>query len=222
MTKKRPPTHDPSPALGDLRRFISAAHVDPPVDDDDEAVIKIAEVVWREMRDSLSRARAEADLNRQRAAAEASPVGDPITIAELFASRIKLLRELCDRTQEHLAADMRSLGFVTWKRITVAETESAKRRPSWEELFGLAVLFGLPVADLIGFGAKWGQAIRLNERVTINALSLKLLAGVATGPDGEITGHGVDLATGARVIGVDPGSPQDWRPGVALWGSEDQ
>lgn len=147
-------------------------------------------------RDSALRARVEVqELERRR---KLSELGDPVKVGQVIAEKIKALREAHDNyTQEDLAEDMRRLGFVTWKRMTVTEVELGKRRPSWEELVGLAILFGVSVAKLIGLADK---PVALNERMTVSPMQLQSLVGAVTtvGPGSD--GCSVEIPNTSVVI----------------------
>lgn len=177
------------------------------------AYLEVAMLEW-----NLPQARIEIERRKQLDALDALPGDSQVDLKALLARRLKELRVRSRRTQDELAQDMQRLGFVTWKRITVAETESEKRRPSWEELFGFAVLFGVTVADLLAGDVRADEAVVLNERIVMNASTTSLLAGLE-----EVRLAGIqevrataDNTVGARVIGVEPGSPEDWRPAVDL------
>src|SRR5438105_4710796 len=61
------------------------------------------------------------DQTRLRAQRQALTSGKPVTVAAVIARALKVFREGTSTTQQQLAEDMQRLGFVTWKRITVAE-----------------------------------------------------------------------------------------------------
>lgn len=80
---------------------------------------------------------------------------------------------------------MRREGFG-WQRITVAETESGRRRPTLEELLELAEHFDVDLVTIVT-AFEPGESCRLNPSKAISA--------------GE-------ARTRIRAIGLDPG---DWR-----------
>lgn len=152
------------------------------------------------------------EVNRHRALLGSAT---SVTITAVIARSVKQMRQQCGRTQAQLADDMSRLGF-DWKRITVAETESGKRRPSWEELVGLCALFGTPLPKVLG-GLNMPEVIELNERHLVNAANYVLLIGMDPDdlftPNVDIERLEVAAVAGAAIAQVDaPFSDEDWRP----------
>lgn len=143
-----------------------------------------------------------------------------VSVGEILARSIRQARQLADVTQTQLADAMNRLGFVGWKRITVAETESGKRRPSWEELLGLCALFGTDVTGMLTAVGE-DENVRLNEREVLTAAEYSYLTTNFSEPghfgltiDGENPGS-------LSLTGVDAaGDDADWRP-VARWLRQD-
>src|SRR4051812_34800786 len=83
----------------------------------------------QEAKNRMSEALAVA--RRERIRREREAVGEwveLIRLSEVAALSMKTLRTKAEMTQQQLAQTMQQLGFVGWKRITVAEIESLKRR----------------------------------------------------------------------------------------------
>jgi transcriptional regulator with XRE-family HTH domain len=144
----------------------------------------------------------------------------PVTFGEVVARSVKLLRERATITQQQLAVYMERLGFVSWKRITVAEVESGKRKLSIEEMVGLAALFDAPVASVLcAFESR--EALALNERWVVTSGQAQELV---TGESLERSWLGVrlyDTNTGNAIGSEDAGFflEEDWRPAEAVWGT---
>lgn len=124
---------------------------------------------------------------------------DSEELKDLIRWRVKAWREESGRTQSELAGDMERLGFVTWKRITVAEVESGKRRLSFEELLGLTMLFGQTVDRMVA----WTDGmVVLNERQSIDRFTLHALLGHDVVDAGEAAADSLGIAE----------PDDDWRP----------
>lgn len=135
----------------------------------------------------------------------------PLRLGAIVATALKRLREECGVTQAELADDMARLGFVTWKRITVAETESGKRRPTWEELLGYCVLFAIPLMSIIDSEIDLDDMVVLNERQELTDDEFSYLVRGQPPRDGYWLHEmgSIDLAA-ATVIGGSEDT--DWRP----------
>lgn len=146
-------------------------------------------------------------------ASQAVPTA-PTTIGRLIARELRDLRDRSGRSQSQLATDMERLGFIGWKRITVAETESGKRRLTWEELLGFCSLFGVPLTTLLGsVDVPVGEAVVLNERRTLTTDQF-LAAVFGTADRVQPSAFVRELA---EIAGIDePGDALDWRPVAAM------
>lgn len=93
-----------------------------------------------------------ATLNALGVAVEAGGVGfvanAVLSYSAVVGTNVKAVREEAGWTQARLAESMTEIGF-NWKRITVAEAESNKRRISYEELCAFAALFSVTIASLL-------------------------------------------------------------------------
>lgn len=70
-------------------------------------------------------------------------------VVEAVAAQVKSLRAKQDWTQDDLAAKLREKGFPHWTRSVIAALESKNRQITLEDLIALAVVFNVPLADLI-------------------------------------------------------------------------
>jgi len=73
----------------------------------------------------------------------------PTTYADVLARNIRSARTRIDIGQDSLAARMRALGFDAWIRQTVSSTERGRRRPTAEEMLGLAYSLETTIARLM-------------------------------------------------------------------------
>ena len=73
----------------------------------------------------------------------------PDTYREILARNIRAARSRIGIGQEDLAVRMRALGYQAWIRQTVGATERARRRPTAEEVLGLAACLGTSVQHLM-------------------------------------------------------------------------
>jgi transcriptional regulator with XRE-family HTH domain len=136
-----------------------------------------------------------------------------IEIGEVVARSVKWVRESARITQQQLADDMGRLGFVNWKRITVAEVESGKRRLSVEEMIGIAVLFDVPVAYLMA-GFRGDEVVALNERLLLTPSQAQELITGEPVESGWLWGLRLKATAAGRAIATQFGIPgeDDWRP----------
>jgi transcriptional regulator with XRE-family HTH domain len=68
---------------------------------------------------------------------------------EILTRNIRAARSRADIGQESLAARMRALGFSSWIRQTVGATERGRRRPTAEEILGLAYALQTTISALM-------------------------------------------------------------------------
>jgi transcriptional regulator with XRE-family HTH domain len=135
---------------------------------------------------------------------------DPFTFSasprdEVNAS-VRGLREDAGLTQEQFTEVMRSAGF-DWKRSTVTEIDRMGRRVSYEELWGIAAVFGVPVASLL---LPSEVSLELNPLMTVDGRRARELL---VGKGGSIgTGGPTWLAASHAVPdGVDRPARDLWR-----------
>lgn len=139
--------------------------------------------------------------------------GEPRTFQAITARALKKLRSECGWTARELAEAMDALGFVTWKRITVAECEIGKRRLSFEELLGLSILFGLTVEDMIT-SLEEGEVLVMNERrsLTLDETMTLIRGHGPLGSEGSgILGRFEFQEHGRQIAGIES-AEDDWRP----------
>lgn len=73
----------------------------------------------------------------------------PDTYREILARNIRAARSRIGIGQEDVAVRMRALGYQAWIRQTVGATERGRRRPTAEEILGLAACLGTTVQYLM-------------------------------------------------------------------------
>jgi transcriptional regulator with XRE-family HTH domain len=73
----------------------------------------------------------------------------PTTYADVLARNIRAARNRIDIGQDSMAARMRALGYTAWIRQTASSTERGRRRPTAEEIFGLACALETTIANLM-------------------------------------------------------------------------
>lgn len=73
----------------------------------------------------------------------------PTPYADVIARNIRAARSRADIGQESLAARMRALGYEAWIRQTVGSTERGRRRPTAEEILGLAYALQTTIGALM-------------------------------------------------------------------------
>jgi transcriptional regulator with XRE-family HTH domain len=185
----------------------SAASSDDDADDWHSEAATVFATVVRDIEDRRLEAR------RAQLAGDATPV----EFVNVAARTAKQLREEAGWTQQDLADAMVRLGFITWKRITVAESESGKRRLSTEELCGLSILFAVPVAGLLT-ALRRGEVMAINEQRYLNMDQLRELVHGYGFIDEEQYGiRGYVGRTVGNILGLE--SPEDdWTPGADVWG----
>ncbi len=143
--------------------------------------------------------------------AEGPPSWDtPFTASfrDTIGSNLRALRVEAEWTQVQLAESMTTLGF-DWKRITVAEVEAATRGVSFEEVLGLAVLFAVPMVELLV-----PDGTRL-EFPPID-LSAETVRELIIGSDGKMGEGGITWRAAARAAGKQR-RKSEWRPAADLW-----
>lgn len=98
----------------------------------------------------------------------------PTTYSDVLAQNIRAARSRTDLGQEAVAERMRHLGFTAWIRQTVGSTERGRRRPTAEEMLGLAICLETSVQRLMTplWEDKWvelpsGEALRVGAVVSL-------------------------------------------------------
>lgn len=168
--------------------------------DVDEALLDESMVAINRMILELARGRIE--LRR-----EAMPP-KTLTVAQAIGANLRAIRNESGETatQAYVAECMQRLGF-DWKRITVAEVESGKRRLSWEEAVGISILFATSVVELAGYPR--GDVVLTDTTQLTAGQYWQLMAGnrddpgLSIGPTGDVS---------AALLGVEEFSEDDWRP----------
>lgn len=135
------------------------------------------------------------------------------SFSEVIGENLKAIREESGWTQAGVAEVMVSLGF-DWKRITYAEVEACTRRVTFEELLGLAVLFAVPVLELL-------IPTEAPDNTTVLAwetgdLSASMVKELFIGHGGVLGQGGLTWRAAAQAAGP-PGGPKSWRPAADLW-----
>lgn len=141
---------------------------------------------------------------------------EPLDFGATIARNLREIRLQTGWTQASLATAMERLGFG-WKRATVAEVEGGSRRVSLEELLALAVLYAVPMVELLL--PIESEPIRWTAGSQLSSTQIRdLLYGVDDGPDGEqrLIAGGPGWTVAADVAGSGTGQG-DWRPASDLW-----
>jgi transcriptional regulator with XRE-family HTH domain len=73
----------------------------------------------------------------------------PVLYGKILSRNIAAARTRLDIDQEEVASRMRKLGYAAWIRQTVSATERGRRRPTAEEIPGLAIALATTVARLL-------------------------------------------------------------------------
>lgn len=125
----------------------------------------------------------------------------PTTYAEVLARNVRAARSRIDLGQDAVAARMRALGFSAWLRQTVGSTERGRRRPTAEEILGLAFALETTVQRLLTpIGEdKWVE-LPSGMSVDVNAV-VRLVDG---SNDGAIEWYGnTPIRTGASLAALE-------------------
>ena len=93
----------------------------------------------------------------------------------VLGRNISAARGRLQLSQGAAAARMRSLGFQ-WQQQTLAAVETAKRRATAEEIFGLALALDTTIAALMSASDQDGE-VQLPGGIAIGAVSVERLAG---------------------------------------------
>jgi transcriptional regulator with XRE-family HTH domain len=154
-----------------------------------------------------------------------SGMAAPTTPGAILAGNIAAARVRRRLQQSDLADRMRALGWK-WVRQTVGEVENNRRRPSAEELYGLAEALDVSIPELMAPSDSDGE-VRLPGGIVIGAVSVQRLAGRGVN-DRSILWDGNAVAAAAvrgRLPGADPFDrellaqpdwtevPDKWHPG---------
>lgn len=100
-------------------------------------------------------------------------------LSALVGGRVRKLREERGWTQDQLAGHLRMIG-LNWPRSTVAKLERGERAVSLEELLLVAMIFDLPIADLVP-----GTA----DEIALTPLSSVRAGDLSAFLRGEVTPH---------------------------------
>lgn len=141
------------------------------------------------------------------------------TFTGTISDHIRQLRKEAGWTQAELADAMAQLGF-RWRRVTVAEVETAgmaeaeelrrsPRRVNWEELLGLAALFGEPMVKFLLPKDNYLD-------FPTGEVSPEDVEELVIGKGGTVGDGGASWETAGRVCGDSIGGAEK-RPAVALW-----
>jgi len=184
--------------LADLTELLTEATTSDSVDP--------VEVIRQAATAAEDAARAAVRANRSQQSVLAS-----VTLPEAIARNVRECRVLSGWSQERVAEAMARLGYP-WKRITVAEVEGGSRRVGLEELLGIAILFSVPVVDLL--------RLKFNEELVIAGVSTPLSAvevgQVITGPADRPDFDGSAWVL-PRLLATLNLEADDWRPAKAYW-----
>ena len=95
----------------------------------------------------------------------------PTPYSDVLAQNIRAARSRTDLGQEAVAERMQNLGFSAWIRQTVSSTERGRRRPTGEEILGLAICLETTAQRLMTplWEDKW-VALPSGEALTVGAV----------------------------------------------------
>jgi 8-oxo-dGTP diphosphatase len=137
----------------------------------------------------------------------------PDTYREILARNIRAARSRLGIGQDNVALRMRALGYDAWIRQTVSSTERGRRRPTAEEILGLAACLGTTVQHLMSPLLFQDGPVELPSGAVLAPGQVRSLI-FGTGPnDEQIRGSSVQGATDLRGI--------RWQGDAPVWeGSE--
>lgn len=130
----------------------------------------------------------------------------PTTYADVLARNIRSARTRIDIGQDSLAARMRALGFGAWIRQTVSSTERGRRRPTAEEILGLAYALETTIARLM-MPTEEDKQVEFPSGAAISVESVRLSVA------GKII-HGILTWEGDKPVPAGDGTPVPELPPV--------
>lgn len=130
----------------------------------------------------------------------------PTTYADVLARNIRAARSRLGLGQESLATRMRALGYEAWLRQTVGSTERGRRRPTAEEILGLAVCLETTVHHLMSPLLQDGP-VELPAGLLLTAGQVRALVFGWGLNDAQLPGSGVQDARDGRGIRWHDDSP---------------
>ena len=101
----------------------------------------------------------------------------PTSYSNVLARNLRAARSRIGLGQESVAERMRALGYEAWLRQTVGATERGRRRPTAEEILGLALALETTIARTDGRSDQDDKMELPAEVHTIGAVSVERLAG---------------------------------------------
>jgi transcriptional regulator with XRE-family HTH domain len=110
----------------------------------------------------------------------------PDTYGEILARNIRAARSRVDIGQENVAVRMRALGYQAWIRQTVGATERGRRRPTAEEIAGLAFVLQTTIGRLMA-PVDEDHAVELQQGgpvVSVNSVRLSVVGQSVVGEIG--------------------------------------
>jgi transcriptional regulator with XRE-family HTH domain len=97
---------------------------------------------------------------------------EPLTLPEVLAQQLALIREREGLTQDDLAREARRCGLAKWKRTTIAAIENGRRPLALGEYILLCLPLNLNLSDWLA-GVPDREWIRLADDATIEAVALR-------------------------------------------------
>ena len=122
---------------------------------------------------------------------EAQPYG------EILGRRISAARGALQLSQVAVATRMRALGFP-WQQQTLAAVEKGKRRPTAEEILGLAMALETTIPELMRAADREGD-VELPNGEVVGGVSVDRLAGRAVNDRAVSWGSSHDNPTYVRL-----------------------
>ena len=124
-------------------------------------------------------------------------LASPTTFGDVVAEYVRARRMAAGWRQQDLADHVEREG-LGWRRITVAEVETRKRRISWEELAVLSIVFKTPVFQFLA--PPTGVDVTIS---TLHTLTRPQLIELLLGPDGRLGRVGEDWEPATTSSGGD-------------------
>jgi transcriptional regulator with XRE-family HTH domain len=142
-------------------------------------------------------------ISRWRAAARGEE--ESFKFTNIVGRRLSEHRKRAGLTQATLAADMNRLGYLNWTRVTCAEVEGGTRKASLDELFAVAVLYSVPMAEFL-LPDEWETLEHPHFGNIESSVARAMVTGPSDGPDWE-----------PALLALGRSTSTEWRPAHHYW-----